>query len=194
MNSSSETDLVDEILSLLVNATHASAAVQQDYDLLKTLHSSLVKQIDGDIMNLLDKVIDNISKSPAKPLKSDYISFTSQVVDILDNLLEKCDMCLDQSKNPSTSTNTHDDHSNILGINAVEESSRKLQPAKHSRPQDKFTDIDNSNTPFIPKLKSKPNAIIPLKPYSLEDVIIYLIIDYRIKNLSTSLRVRNQKL
>ncbi len=35
-----------------------------------------------------------------------------------------------------------------------------------NRPQDSFNDIDNSRSPFIPKLKSKPNAIVDLPPNS----------------------------
>lgn len=89
------------------------------------------------------------------------------VVDTVDNLLEKADVCLDEV----TGRIKKNAPGNVPGqgeavIMQVEKNNR-LHNVVHAqnilRPQLKFDDkIDNSNRPFVRKITHKPNALRPL--------------------------------
>ncbi|CAG8494220.1 1113_t:CDS:2 [Paraglomus occultum] len=91
--------------------------------------------------------------------------FTS-VADLNDNLLERVDVCLDEftgraEQIAGTAT------PNTPVVAKKDWLDRGLMYAQGIlRPQMKFRDtIDNGDAPFIPKIREKPNALVPLKNY-----------------------------
>lgn len=83
------------------------------------------------------------------------------VVDVIDNLLEKTDACLDEYTGViKKSTSQQDDYTSG---NSKEKSSHEI-PRHITKPQNGFLKAPNNHerAPFKPLLRSKPHAIIPL--------------------------------
>eukprot|EP00964_Phaeocystis_antarctica_P056264 scaffold33188_cov63-Phaeocystis_antarctica.AAC.4 len=77
------------------------------------------------------------------------------VVDMSDRLLEQVDANLDAARGVSNATEKQ----------AKQASKHAAKPlADKSKPQSQWADdVNNSDEPFVPKLRSKPNAVQPLK-------------------------------
>ncbi|KAJ3085753.1 Exosome component 10 [Quaeritorhiza haematococci] len=90
------------------------------------------------------------------------------VVDVLDNLLEKTDVCLDEitgRKRKEDSTVFSQSAPMLIVQQAGAGNSERKYIHAHNilRPQLKFEDrLDNGNTPFVRKITYKPNALQPL--------------------------------
>lgn len=85
------------------------------------------------------------------------------IVDVVDNLLEKTDACLDEYTGViKKSTSLEDNHANG---NLKKSSLHQKSITKHiAKPQNDFLKPPNNNekAPFKPLLRSKPHAILPL--------------------------------
>lgn len=84
--------------------------------------------------------------------------------------MEKCDVYLDEYARSRRNLNrkhllSDDNTENSNEFNNVEKS------IGLGRPQSRFlTKVDNSNKPFVPLIRSKPNALTPLPDYNNIDV------------------------
>lgn len=88
-------------------------------------------------------------------------------VDLLDHLLENVDIALDELDHPERShLSSVKQQMNDGGTDRTGSSSSAASvigsTAESLRPQSRWSDIDNSNAPFVPKLTSKPNAKVQL--------------------------------
>ena len=87
------------------------------------------------------------------------------IVDVVDNLLEKTDACLDEYTGVITKpASLEDGHHHATGSLKKQQQSQHQTPQLVAKPQNGFLKAPNNNekTPFKPLLHSKPHAILPL--------------------------------
>lgn len=87
------------------------------------------------------------------------------VVDVVDNLLEKTDACLDEYTGVIKRSTPLEDARATSNVNPKKQSLHRISSTPHTtKPQNGFLRAPNNNekTPFRPLLRSKPHAILPL--------------------------------
>ncbi|KAI8061041.1 ribonuclease H-like domain-containing protein [Gongronella butleri] len=91
------------------------------------------------------------------------------VIDVVDSLFERVDLTLDELAGRTRNTDVSEFASRgVTQLSTTSENGSKLEykllNANIVRPQLRFTDkVDNATlTPFVPKIKEKPNALVPL--------------------------------
>ncbi|KAJ2999030.1 exosome nuclease subunit [Globomyces sp. JEL0801] len=93
-------------------------------------------------------------------------------IDPIDNLLEKADICLDQIRKSKQKNSK----AVVLNENAKSfvSSTTKSFNLNIIKPQAKFKDpVDNSNKIWIPIIKHKPHALVPLPKYSVDSTPVH---------------------
>ena len=88
------------------------------------------------------------------------------IVDVVDNLLERADACLDEYTGVIKRTNpTQKDTSKYTPLLRKQKPAKAYQDQNIPKPQLLFNTIptNNETAPFIPLLRTKPNAIVPLE-------------------------------
>jgi exosome complex exonuclease RRP6 len=89
---------------------------------------------------------------------NDFIYNFQPVLDVVDNLLEKADVCIHKIIGRTIQL--------VPKLPEDAPVSNIIKAGGQLRPQAKFRDkIDNSNTPFVPKLSFKPNSLTEFQPY-----------------------------
>jgi exosome complex exonuclease RRP6 len=85
------------------------------------------------------------------------------IVDVIDNLLEKTDACLDEYTGVIRKSNPFGD-SQSAGGSKKQVPRKKQNRQEVEKPQNGFLKVprNNETTPFKPLLRSKPHAILPL--------------------------------
>ena len=90
-----------------------------------------------------------------------------EIVDVVDNLLEKADACLDEYSGViRTSIPTQEEQTNKAATTAVKQKPGKTYRTQNiAKPQLFFDNIpkNDETTPFKPLLRTKPNAIVALE-------------------------------
>lgn len=89
-------------------------------------------------------------------------------IDLLDRLFEAVDSCLDDVKGTKKNKNLDRIEQNIKdgrGDAATSAASHRRKEI-FTRPQNRWSDVDNSNFPFVPKIVEKPNSISPLPDHA----------------------------
>ena len=90
-----------------------------------------------------------------------------EIVDVVDNLLEKADACLDEYSGViRTSTKTQEEQTNVAATTAAKQRPSKAHRTQNiAKPQLSFDNIpkNDETTPFKPLLRTKPNAIVALE-------------------------------
>jgi exosome complex exonuclease RRP6 len=121
--------------------------------------------------------------SPGEDPFEDFEDFADRretvIIDAADQLLEKADTCMDEVRGmprrvgapvvASSSTSSGPKEPSPTNKKAQRDMlDQRLRYASHIRkPQLKFEEtIDNSNSRFVPKIRVKPNAKVPLTDYS----------------------------
>ena len=163
------------IFSALVEVTRTVSRISgEDLAFQRSSNPSIAPVLDEQASNLLKLVQDLTKISTAgtevtAPRLLDVESVEDNwrsIVDIIDNLLEKADACLDEYTGviKKLSPSQEDQASTAALL------SRKYVPAKSFRgqyipkPQLLFENAptNDETTPFRPLLRSKPHAIVPL--------------------------------
>jgi len=159
---------LNELFSTLVDGTKASNALpsQKDFEFLVSHFPDFKGVMDASASSLKDALSSFLGKKSSSSLLEDdpEVMFDS-TVDLLDQYFENVDIALDEMELNSSSKRT-----NGVGVNPSLSSSQSTDQSlkSMSRPQLKWNDVDNSNKPFVPKLKTKPNAFVATLDQSMK--------------------------
>jgi hypothetical protein len=142
---------MDKIVDSLTNLTKSAQFIKQkDISLLNSIpeiHLAL-KESSVELFQLLDVLYEQASDNEEKWTIGDLLDNFQPIQETLDNLLEKTDVLL--SGKPSVPQ--------LLVEDVQQERQSKTKPQQHF-----LEPVDNSRTPFVPRLTAKPNAIKPLE-------------------------------
>ncbi|KAI8802817.1 ribonuclease H-like domain-containing protein, partial [Cladochytrium replicatum] len=169
MNDENDNDRVSELFSSLVEATKISQFLTtDDYSFYKLAHPDVGERLSktGDkLLGLCNRLLGHTALPGANALQFENIDEVMDdfypVVEIVDHLLEKADVCMDEV----TGRNKQNAPNNFGIVAAIDTPTPRVQKNTNIiRPQLKFHDkIDNSNnTPYIRRITHKPNAKRPL--------------------------------
>ena len=166
--------LQDSISACLVETTRtAGQLAAEDLNFLRSSDPPVGKQLDRQANRLLDlarrltqSATAGTEVQPPVLTGLDSIDDNWQgIVDVIDNLLEKADICLDEyngvAKKPTPAQRA--------AASTVEERQKvpggQNQKQKLLKPQllFKYPPKNNETRPFKPLLRSKPHAIVPLE-------------------------------
>ena len=166
--------LQDSISACLVDTTRtAGQLAAEDLNFLRSSDPSVAKRLDRQSARLLGLAKRLMQSTTADtelqpPVLSGLESVDDNwqgIVDVIDNLLEKADICLDEytgvTKKPTEAQSS--------AASAAEERQKARgghnQKQKLLKPQLLFKPALNNNetTAFKPLLLSKPHALVPLK-------------------------------
>ncbi|KAL7750457.1 exosome nuclease subunit [Sorochytrium milnesiophthora] len=162
------------LLSSVVKATKATSCFHaEDTAIVKTENAQFASDLEACSKDLL--ALGNTLLSFAADGASvkryhgvhDLVGRWGPAVDVIDNLLEQADVCLDRAQGKAGAKKSATAPANIPSaviIKAGVSGKRIYHAATVNRPQEKFkNEIDNSlSTPFVPRIKDKPHAKRPL--------------------------------
>ncbi|KAK9718818.1 exosome nuclease subunit [Basidiobolus ranarum] len=166
-------DFSKSFFGTLIGATRAASVLPADLSFHKSLDLDLATAIDNCASKVL-RMSNELLKHAGGDITDTFYDIDDVqdryggVVDVVDNLLEKADVCLDEHTgklNASLSTATLQGAASIAKLSTDDKSEYHLIHAQNIlRPQLKFKDtVDNSaSTPWIRIIKEKPNALVPL--------------------------------
>ncbi|XP_061113764.1 exosome component 10 isoform X1 [Conger conger] len=176
-------------LGTVVNATKASANLPQagdEYDFYRSFPGfQEFCQTQGDsLLHCMSKLMQYHGCRAHMRDRNKLTGLEERfdmVVDSNDVILEKVGILLDEASGvnrtqqpimpvgmqpPKTVVSSWNRKGKGSGLGGSSETFRLLQAKNIQRPQLKFREkVDNSNTPFVPKIFIKPNAIKPLPSY-----------------------------
>ncbi|KAI8599802.1 ribonuclease H-like domain-containing protein, partial [Dissophora ornata] len=161
----------EALFMALVKATKASNAIPAgDVSFYRTLDRSFAANMDDAstaTLDLCNGLLRQAGGFPAGQLKdSDDVKDRFEiVVDVVDNLLEKVDVAMDDMRSPRKKGGAAIHQSApIVALAKSDKLEYKYIHAHNiARPQLRFPDpVDNSSTPFVRKIKVKPNAKVDL--------------------------------
>ena len=154
-------EFTSALLQSLVEGTRASnelaAADQHSFASTYPAYAATVKGLGERLTALLQALMQQQQGSAAAESFNgmDDDDRFEAVVDLSDRLLEQVDANLDAARGVS-------DAPEKQAKQAAKQAAKP--PADKSRPQSQWPDdVNNSDEPFVPKLRSKPNAVTPLK-------------------------------
>ncbi len=171
-------ELKDGVSMALVHTTRTTGQISnEDLSFQRVSNPSIIPQLDQQssrLLNLAESLtkIATLDTDIAAPQISDPDSVEENwrgIVDVIDNLLERTDACLDEytgiikKLSPSQEDSNHNP--------AIEMGKPRQWPPKAYRPTNitkpqlffEQTPRNNQETSFKPLLRSKPHAIIPLE-------------------------------
>ncbi|ORY07321.1 hypothetical protein K493DRAFT_310245 [Basidiobolus meristosporus CBS 931.73] len=181
----------------LLGATKAASVLPSDLSFHKSLDLDLATALDNCSSKVL-RMSNELLKHAGGDIADTYYDLDDVqdrydgVVDVVDNLLEKADVCLDEHTgklNASLSTATFQSAASVAKLATDDKAEYHLIHAQNIlRPQLKFKDtIDNSaSTPWIRKIQEKPNALVPLDyglPSSLTQLKVSEALANHMKNM-----------
>ena len=163
------------ISSALVEVTRTVGRISgEDLAFQRSSNPSIAPLLDEQASNILNLVQDltKVSTSGTEVKAPRLVDAESvednwkTIVDVIDNLLEKADACLDEYtgviKKPSSSQEDRTSIAAPLSRGHVQARSHRDQHIP--KPQLLFDTVttNDETTPFKPLLRSKPHAIVPL--------------------------------
>ncbi|KAG2381264.1 hypothetical protein C9374_006253 [Naegleria lovaniensis] len=167
---------LNDLFSALVNGTKASNNLpsNQDFEFLSS-HFPEFRGAMDESASSLRTTLSSFFGSGQRMINSAMLEEDPEImfestVDLLDQYFENVDIALDEMElnatesvgvNPSLANGSLNSHSS----STLQDPHTSLKSM--SRPQLKWNDIDNSNQPFVPKLKTKPNAFVATLEQSL---------------------------
>ena len=105
-----------------------------------------------------------VTRAELREARDDPDAPSTKLTDIADNLFEGADFDLDEAKGAGNNAQAAVVKGD-LGAQRGRREERQL--ARHIRPQDSFeVKADNSRAPFVPVIKTKYHAMVPLPSYS----------------------------
>ncbi|KAF9936813.1 exosome nuclease subunit [Mortierella alpina] len=159
------------LFSTLVKATKAANAIPAgDVSFYRTLDRAFAVNMD-DASNATLELCNGLLQQAGGPegeVLNDSDDFKDRfhlITDAVDNLLEKVDVALDEMKSPKKKGNALVPQSApVVALAKSNKLEYKLIHAQNiARPQLRFPDpVDNSSSPFVRKITSKPNAKVDL--------------------------------
>ncbi|KAI7883627.1 hypothetical protein K492DRAFT_205290 [Lichtheimia hyalospora FSU 10163] len=166
----------ESLFKSLVAATNAANALpSDDLGFYRSLDRQFAKDLDtcgSRLLTVANNVVQHCSGDTGTEFMTvddvDDATFRfNNVIDVVDGLLEKADMYLDEMRGRTRKVeNEHkQDAPEVTQVSTKGKLEYKLLHANNiARPQLQFKDrVDNSNkTPFIRKIKVKPHAKVPL--------------------------------
>ncbi|KAF9068629.1 ribonuclease H-like domain-containing protein [Rhodocollybia butyracea] len=180
---SSFDEFSSQLQSSALKATRNSMLLPSDLHFHRTMDPEFSKDLDlfsSRILSVANKLLtlvgtaESSSKSKGKLESEDDVvdNFHSVVVDVMDRMMEKTDINLDEflgrNKAPAIAINTKliaaKKKSSASNTKAKGGLDPALQHASHlPKPQLKFAKkIENNNVPWVPTLSHKYNASVPL--------------------------------
>ncbi|KAI9496799.1 ribonuclease H-like domain-containing protein [Zychaea mexicana] len=160
----------------LVSATAASNAIPvNDVGYLRSLDRQFAKDLDtcgSRLLKTSNQLLQHCSADTGVEASTyedvdDVNERYGGVVDVVDGLLEKADVCLDEMLGRTGKGNDQikQQAAEVAQVSKGKLEYKLLHASNIVRPQMKFKDaVDNSNsTPFIRKIKHKPHAQVPLE-------------------------------
>lgn len=163
------------ISSALVEVTRSVGRISgEDLAFQRSSNPSIAPLLDGEASNLLNLVQDLVKVSTAgtevtapRLLDADSVEDNwKSIVDVIDNLLEKADACLDEYTGviKKLSPSQEIQASTAVPLSRRHVSARSYRDQHVPKPQLLFDRVarNDETTPFKPLLLSKPHAIIPL--------------------------------
>ena len=146
-----------ELFSVLMSGTKASNEIpsSKEFDFL-TSHFPQFRGAMDESANALKLALSSFlgQKNKSNSVMDDPEVMFESTVDLLDQYFENVDMALDEMDMES--------NADSVGVNPSQSNSGSSDQTlkSMSRPQLKWNDVDNRNMPFVPNLKSKPNAFV----------------------------------
>ncbi|KAI1310556.1 exosome nuclease subunit [Mortierella claussenii] len=164
------------LFSALVKATKAANAIPAgDVNFYRTLDRSFAADMDDAstaTLDLCNGLLQQAGGSAVEELKDadDMTDRFDIITDVVDNMLEKVDVAIDEMKSPRKKGSAVIPQSApVVALAKTDKLEYKLIHAQNiARPQLRFPDpVDNSQSPFIRKITYKPNAKVDLN-YGLD--------------------------
>ncbi|KAF9918488.1 exosome nuclease subunit [Lobosporangium transversale] len=159
------------LFAALVKATKASKAMSPDdvafYRTLNPSFATNMEDVSSATLDLCNGLLIQAGGQSAEVL-NDADDFTDRfniITDVVDNMLEKVDVTIDEMKDPRKKSGPVIPQSApVVALAKSDKLQYKLIHAQNiARPQLRFPDpVDNSNAPFIRKITYKPNAKVDL--------------------------------
>ncbi|TIA29773.1 hypothetical protein D6C78_10018 [Aureobasidium pullulans] len=166
--------LQQQIQASLVAVTRSSQAISsEDLGFHRSLDPSLGRALDTQnarLLGLAERLLGNAASStelvrPKLPDTDAVDASWSSVVDVIDSLLEKADISLDEYTGAVKRLSpSREQASTPTKSNKFSRISQALRTQDIPKPQQNFVDIPTNfeSGPFKPLLDSKPHAIVPL--------------------------------
>ncbi|KAF9930774.1 exosome nuclease subunit [Linnemannia zychae] len=160
-----------KLFQTLVKATKAANAIPAgDVSFYKTLDRDFadnMKTASTMTLDMCNGLLRQASGQTAEELSDadDMKDRFDIIVDVVDNMLEKVDVVMDEMKAPKKKGNSAISQSApVVALAKSNKLEYKLIHAQNiARPQLRFPDpVDNSSTPFVRKITYKPNAKVDL--------------------------------
>ncbi|RCK55942.1 Exosome complex exonuclease RRP6 [Candida viswanathii] len=172
--SSDPQDLFKDILPKLTNTIRAASSLAaQDVNFYKAVDHELGEGIDEQGKRLLEISNDLLRSASSNPSEFSPILFGKDEIatesswkpisNILDSIFDKIDLTYDQTRKKSPTGDAKDTEFQYLDEGNTSIKNEKSQ--RMQKPQLLFKiPVDNSEeTPFKPKISTKPNALVPFK-------------------------------
>ncbi|KAL9651828.1 hypothetical protein ABK040_000176 [Willaertia magna] len=152
---------IKELFGELLQTTKTSNSLPSTNDFQYYSNFPQFSQALKQSANTIQQTLTNFFNQNIVMQDTDMIY--NSTVDLLDQYIENVDIALDEIKNQNNSNSSNQQNNNLINNSTMDLKSM-------IRPQLKWKDVDNSNSPFIPKLKFKPNSVISLeKSLKLKD-------------------------
>jgi exosome complex exonuclease RRP6 len=166
-------EITDKLFKAVVSTAKATQfLIPTEYSFYKSSDKNFSKSIKNTNKTLLDicnRCINYVNNTQGQAFTdiNDFNDNYNDIIEVMDNLLEKADVCIDEITGKRKTYNTSGiikTNPLVAQMNIEGDNDYKLLHAQNIlRPQLKFEDkIDNSNNPAPLKIKFKPNAKVPL--------------------------------
>ena len=164
-------DLHDNVTKRLVETTRTTGSiVAEDIDFLRTSNPAaarLLAEENSRLLGFAKKLLSSAASGTGiqAPSLSDADAVEENwrgIVDVIDNLLEKADACLDEYTGIIKKPAQEEEDLSLTRGDIPSRAPKKLNLPK---PQLQFKNPpkNDEKTPFKPSLRSKPNALVPLE-------------------------------
>ncbi|KAH6573254.1 hypothetical protein BASA50_009528 [Batrachochytrium salamandrivorans] len=153
----------------------SSPAVSSTLDATSDALLSALSQTNSySSLSAVSNRCNKTNSAPSSLCEDDLTDKFDIIVDVVDNLLEKTDICLDLFKKPpKNALETRIGSAASKQQDSVSKTTHTPRTHGIIRPQLSFLDkIDNTATPFFPRITSKPNAKVPLKSDTNDKAVI----------------------
>eukprot|EP01103_Thecamoeba_quadrilineata_P014932 TRINITY_DN4571_c0_g1_i1.p1 TRINITY_DN4571_c0_g1~~TRINITY_DN4571_c0_g1_i1.p1 ORF type:complete len:850 (-),score=160.48 TRINITY_DN4571_c0_g1_i1:118-2667(-) len=166
-----------ELFSLLMDLTKLSNTLptEEDYNYyssfrpFKSKVSLLGSQVLSMTQNFLEYESSIVPKFTEYEDVEDVVDNFPSIVDVVDGMIERVDAFADEVNGVQSAQGTAIISKSKMISTTAKSGDREYNLFYSStlhRPQLKFSDPpDNSNQSFVPKLKHKPNALVPIEDY-----------------------------
>ena len=168
-------NLTNSISVALIDTTRTASQISnEDIAFHRSSNPSIVSRFEqqnsrllGLARRLTSSAVSGVEITEPEIVNADSIEDSwREIVDVIDNLLEKADACLDEYTGVIRKLSpTQEEHMKRVGPASGKQKPPKAYRTQNiAKPQLSFTTVPNNDEtgPFKPLLRTKPNAIVPL--------------------------------